>query len=130
MPNLPRQPRPTDTSTIRQAWARERTAAHESRTAGDGAGEWRHLERAHILSQPLSAEHIRTHLSMLSYGIRRRDRHEITGQLIRLLVAGPGSAIRRYPLGNTGGADVSAVLPMPIPADLEAVLLRSVAVSS
>ncbi len=54
--------------------------------------------------------------------IRHRDRHEVTGQLVRLLVAGPGSAMRRYPLGNTGGADVSAVAPMPIPADLTAVL--------
>ena len=59
---------------------------------------------------------------MLGYGIRHRDRREVTGQLLRLLVAGPGSAIGRYPLGNTGGANVSAVEPMPIPADLQAIL--------
>jgi hypothetical protein len=67
---------------------------------------------------------------MLSYGIRYRDRHEIAGQLVRLLVAGPGSALGRYPKGNTGGANVSAVTPMPIPADLQAVLAgRSLAAS-
>ncbi len=122
MPNLPKQPRPTNKQTIRRAWASEHTAAHQARTTGDTAGEWSHLERAHILSQPLAVAHVRTHLAMLSYGIRHRDRHEISGQLLRLLVAGPGSALRHYPLGNTGGAGVSAVTPMPIPADLQAVL--------
>ena len=130
MPNLPKQPRPTNTQTIRQAWASEHTAAHQARTAGDPAGEWTHLERAHILSQPLPIAHIRTHVAMLGYGIRHRDRHEVAGQLIRLLVAGPGSALGRYPLGNTGGADVSAVMPMPIPADLRSVLGAITMVSS
>ena len=130
MPNLPKQPRPTNKQTIRQAWAGEHTAAHQARTAGDLAGEWSHLERAHILSQPLPIAHIRTHVAMLGYGIRHRDRHEVAGQLIRLLVAGPGSALGRYPLGNTGGADVSAVMPMPIPADLRSVLGAITMVSS
>jgi Protein of unknown function (DUF3703) len=130
MPNLPRQPRPTNTQAIRQAWASECTAAQHARTAGDPAGEWSHLERAHILSQPLAVAHIRTHLAMLGYGIRHRDRHEITGQLIRLVVAGPGSALGRYPVGNTGGADVKAVTPMPIPAELQAVLDGTALVSS
>jgi hypothetical protein len=50
--------------------------------------------------------------------VRRRDRREIVGQLLRLVVAGPGSLTGRYPVGNTGGADVSALTRMPIPADL------------
>ena len=130
MPNLPKQPRPTNKQTIRQAWASEHTAAHQAQTAGDPAGEWTHLERAHILSQPLPIAHVRTHVAMLGYGIRHRDRHEVAGQLIRLLVAGPGSALGRYPVGNTGGANVSAVTPMPIPADLQAVLDGIALVSS
>jgi hypothetical protein len=130
MPSLPKQPRPTNKQTIRQAWASEQAAAHQARTAGDPAREWNHLERAHILSQPLAVAHIRTHLAMLGYGIRHRDRHEIAGQLRRLLVAGPGSALRHYPLGNTGGADVNAVTPMSIPADLQAVLGGTALVSS
>ena len=130
MPNLPKQPRPTDKHTIRQAWAHEQAAAHRARSAGDAAGEWSHLERAHIISQPLAVAHVRTHLSMLGYGVRHRDRREIAGQLARLVVAGPGSALRRYPLGNTGGADVSAVTPMAIPVDLDALLRRTVAVAS
>ena len=35
----------------------------------------------------------------------------------------------RYPLGNTGGANVSAVQPMDIPADLRAILRGSGAVA-
>jgi hypothetical protein len=130
MPNLPKQPRPHDKQPIRQAWADERSAARQTRAAGDTTAEWRHLERAHILSQPLPAAHVRTHVTMLGYGIRHRDRREITGQLIRLLVAGPGSAVGRYPLGNTGGANVNAVTPMAIPADLQAVLHGAVTASS
>lgn len=122
MPNLSKQPRPQNTQAIREAWARERSAARLARAEGDSSAEWQHLERAHILSQPLAIPHVRTHLAMLGYGLRHRDRGEVMGQLVRLFVAGPGSVVGRYPLGNTGGADVSAVAPMTIPADLQAVL--------
>jgi len=47
-----------------------------------------------------------------------RDPREVLGQLIRLAVAGVGSAIGRYPAGNTGRARVSLLAPMPVPADL------------
>ena len=122
MSNLPKQPRPRDKRRIRQAWADERAAARRARAVTDAVGEWRHLERAHILSQPLPISHVRTHVAMLGFGIRHRDRGEIAGQVVRLVVAGPGSLLGRYPLGNSGGADVSAVVPMAIPADLQAVL--------
>jgi len=59
---------------------------------------------------------------MLAYAFRGRDRREIIGQLLRLIVAGPGSWTGRYPVGNTGGADVSALRPMPVPDDLRAIL--------
>jgi hypothetical protein len=118
MPNLPKQPKPRDKHAIRDAWAAERAGARQARTRRDTSSEWRHLERAHIISQPLATAHVRTHLAMLGYGLRRRDRREVTGQLVRLLVAGPGSAVGRYPLGNTGGANVNALSPLAVPADL------------
>jgi Protein of unknown function (DUF3703) len=108
--------------TLRAAWSDERAAARSARARGDVAGEWKHLERAHILSQPVAGAHVRTHLAMLAYGIRRRAAREIVGQLARLVVAGPGSWTGRYPVGNTGGADVSAFRPMPIPEDLRSIL--------
>jgi Protein of unknown function (DUF3703) len=112
----------TGRSILAKAWEDERAAARAARNRGDAAGEWRHLERAHILSQPLARPHLRTHAAMLAYGMRHRDRREVLGQIVRLMVAAPGSWTGRYPLGNTGGADVSALQPMPIPNDLQAVL--------
>ena len=108
----------TDREQLLAAWSNERSQAGDGQKQGDFQGEWRHLERAHILSQPMIVPHVRTHLLMLSYGIRRHDLREIAGQLLRLVVAGPGSLTGRYPVGNTGGANVSAVLPMPVPDDL------------
>ena len=62
--------------------------------------------------------HVRTHAAMFTSALRRRDRHELVGQLFRIIVAAPGSMTGKYPVGNTGGADVSAFRPMPIPDDL------------
>ena len=107
---------------LRERWAQERAAAREARQGGNVESEWRHLERAHVLSQPMAVAHVRTHVAMLGYGLRHRDGHEIVGQLLRLVVAAPGTWTGRYPVGNTGGANVSAMKPMPIPDDLQAVL--------
>ena len=107
---------------LREGWAQERTAAREARQRDDAEDEWRHLERAHVLSQPMAIAHVRTHVAMLGYGLRRRDGHEIVGQLLRVVVAAPGTWTGRYPVGNTGGANVSALKPMPIPDDLQALL--------
>lgn len=125
MPALPKQPKPHDKQTLRHACADERNAARRARTPGDTVNEWRHLERAHVLSQPLPGAHVRTHVAMLGYALRHRSGREVLGQVVRMLVAAPGSAVGRYPLGNTGGADVSAVEPMPVPADLQAILAGS-----
>ena len=113
---------PARRDVLRAAWTEERAAARDARARGDVAAEWHHLERAHILSQPMAGPHVRTHVAMLGHGIRRRDRREVLGQVVRLVVAAPGSWTERYPVGNTGGADVSALRPMPIPDDLRAVL--------
>lgn len=98
------------------------SAARAARDRADITQSWTHLERAHILSQPLAGRHVRTHLAMLSFGLRARNRREVVGQLGRITVAAPGSWSRRYPVGNTGGADVSAFATMPIPNDLQAIL--------
>ena len=109
-------------TALTEHWATERTEARVARRRGDVDDEWRHLERAHVLSQPMAGRHVRTHVAMLGCGLRRRDRREIIGQLVRLVVAAPGSWTGRYPVGNTGGANVNALEPMPLPDDLQAVL--------
>ena len=107
---------------LEDAWTREMEAARSARRDDDTTSEWRSLERAHIVSQPLGHLHVRTHAAMLSAATRRREWHEVLGQLFRLAVAGPGSITGRYPVGNTGGANVSAFAPMPVPDDLQKVL--------
>lgn len=95
--------------------ARDATALGELDTA------FGHLERAHVLSQRATLMHVRTHLYMLGMGWRRRDLREITGQLSRTLAASLFSRLW-VPPGNTGGANVSAFAPMPVPEDLAALL--------
>lgn len=112
-----RHPRPADPARLRDAWRAELERAAVARAERRPGDEWRHLERAHILSQPFALPHVRTHAHMLGRAVRRRDRRELIGQVFRILAAGPGSATGRYPLGNTGGADVSAFEPMPLPND-------------
>ncbi len=90
---------------------------------GRNGEAWPLLETAHILSQPWWRLHVQTHWRMLRLAVRDRDRREITGQLMRFVAAGPGSATGRYPRGNTGRADVPATQPMPVPDDLAALLV-------
>ncbi|HUR17841.1 MAG TPA: DUF3703 domain-containing protein [Acidimicrobiales bacterium] len=116
-----------DRTALLEAWTDERARAASARRERDFPEEWRHLERAHVLSQPLAVPHIRTHVDMLSCAVRRRDLRELGGQLLRLVLAGPGSLTGRYPVGNTGGANVSAFRPMPIPDDLRPLLEAGVA---
>lgn len=94
--------------------------------ANNFAIAWELLEDAHVLSQPLAFAHVRVHIAMLRVGVRTRDRREVLGQLFRLIVAAPGSWSRKYPIGNTGRADVPATRPMPIRADLQEILGQAV----
>jgi hypothetical protein len=121
---------PTDTRTrLRAAWAAELDSARAARSNGDPSAEWTHLERAHIVSQPMAGPHVRTHVAMFTTALRRRDRHELVGQLFRMIVAAPGSMTGKYPVGNTGGSNVSAFTPMPIPDDLRPLLPNTVEAS-
>ena len=100
----------------------DRRAAGAARRAGEVAEAWRLLEETHILSQPWPWPHVRSHLDMLQLTVHARDRREVVGQVVRTLVAGPGSGTGRYPLGNTGRATVRATRPMPVPDDLAELL--------
>ena len=98
--------------------------ARQARSQSDWNQCWGLLEDAHVLSQPWASLHVRVHASMLSTAIAQRSRSEITGQLLRLIAAGPASATK-YPTGNSGRASVPATQPMPIRADLAAMLERA-----
>lgn len=106
------------TSTAREQYRREMTAARRAPAADT---RWYHLERAHILSQPAPWLHTRNHIAMLSLALRQHDRREALGQVVRIVLAAPGSWTGRYPEGNTGRVAVGLLTPMPVPADLVAV---------
>ncbi len=108
--------------TLRVAFEAELRQAVEAEQGAELPRAWRHLERAHILSQAHAGPHIRVHVLMFTYGWRRGDMREMLGQFARILLAGPGSWLGRAPLGNTGGANVGILTPMRIPEDLQALL--------
>jgi hypothetical protein len=58
---------------------------------------------------------------MLAIAWQRRDLREIAGQLSRIVAAALFSLLWVL-VGNTGGANVSAMRPMPVPPDLQAIL--------
>ena len=107
---------------IKQAY---RTALDESRSArarGDLDGAFAALERAHILGQRHLLPHIVTHLHMLRIGWLRRDTREILGQIVRLIATLPGFVTGWVPKGNPGGANISALKPVPLRGDLAELL--------
>ena len=104
---------------VRAAFEAELSAARLAATAEQ---RWTALERAHIISQRWPWPHTRAHAVMLQVAWREHDRREAADQVIRLLVAAPGSALGRYPEGNTGRATVPLTQAMPMPPDLAELL--------
>ncbi|MES2919002.1 MAG: DUF3703 domain-containing protein [Pseudomonadota bacterium] len=109
------------TPHARVAFHYEMKAARACYRDGDLDAAFAHLERAHILGQRDTLRHTWSHGWMLRVGWARRDGREIRGQLLRLVGALLISRIW-VPLGNTGGANVSPVQPMPLPDDLRRLL--------
>ena len=83
------------------------------------AAAFSHLERAHIIGQLGFFSHFSVHIAMVRFALSAKDGREIRGQLLRLVATIPGHLFGWLPIGNTGGANVSALKPMPIPADLQ-----------
>jgi hypothetical protein len=102
---------------LRQAYQAEHAAADAALACRDLDTAFAHLERAHVLSQRFAFAHTWTHLRMFAVGWRRRDAREVFGQVTRSIAALTKSRIW-VPLGNTGGANVNPLKPMPVPPDL------------
>lgn len=99
---------------------RQSSLAHER---GDEAIAFSHLERAHVLGQASTREHVRVHWRMLRWGIRQQQPREVLGQVLRIVGAATKTAFRLVPVGNTGGSNIHPFQRLPVPADLE-VLIR------
>ena len=77
------------------------------------------MERAHVLGQSSTFEHVRVHYHMFAWGVRNRNYSEILGQILRLIGAAVLTPLGLIPKGNTGGSNISPFKSMPIPSDLE-----------
>jgi predicted XRE-type DNA-binding protein len=100
-------------------------AAFEAERKGDQHLAFRQLERAHVLSQEATMEHLRVHGHMLRFALRHCLVREVLGQIPRLLLAAPLTQMGLIPTGNTGGSNVSGLRPMPVPADLQQIIDRA-----
>ena len=110
---------------LEQKIEEEIAEAERLSAAGDAAGAFRHLERAHVLGQASTFQHTRVHWLMLKHGIRERDKKEVAGQILRIGGAATKTPLGIYPKGNTGGANVNPLKPMPVPDDLAAILAET-----
>lgn len=96
--------------------------AGEHMAANNATSAFAALERAHVLGQLDFVPHLRVHWQMLRVGWAVSDWREVTGQLTRLALVPVGHLVGRLPVGNTGGANVSAFKSMPISPELEQLL--------
>lgn len=103
---------------LKNAYESEMVAAKQSFTDQKYEECFYHLERAHILGQRYYIPHVISHWWMLKVGWNRSDRKETFGQIIRL-IASFASLFGWVPVGNTGGTNISALSPLPIPDDLK-----------
>jgi hypothetical protein len=110
---------------IRAHVDRELAGADTAERAGDAAASFRHLERAHVLGQASTVQHVRAHWAMLLWALRHRAPREVRGQITRLIGAATKTWIGLVPSGNTGGANVSAFKSMVIPNDLAAIIANA-----
>jgi hypothetical protein len=110
-------------AAIRLACQAEMDKGRRARALGALDEAFAHFERAHILGQRFTWLHVRAHGAMFGVGWQRRDLRELIGQVFRIAAA---ALLTRLwvPEGNTGGANVSALKPMPMPEDLRALLAQ------
>ena len=90
--------------------------------AGESARSFGRLERAHVLGQASTIQHVRVHIQMLLWAWRERSAKEFFGQVFRIAGAATKTAVGLVPEGNTGGANISPFKRLPVSADLATVI--------
>ncbi len=99
------------------AYQRAMSHAKQHYATGEYDLAFEQLEIAHIIGQSYTIAHTISHWWMLKIAFKRTDFKEIKGQIFRILGSLFVSRIW-VPLGNTGGANVSPFLPMPISKEI------------
>ena len=98
--------------------------AARAEACGRASEAFAHLERAHVLGQASTVQHVRTHVRMFVWGWKQRNVRECFGQALRLAGAATKTVFGLVPSGNTGGSNVSPFKPLPVAPELAA-LIRS-----
>jgi hypothetical protein len=86
---------------------------------------WRHLEKAHVIGQAYPFQHSYVHWKMLQFGIKIKSLKEVIGQIPRLLIGGVKSFVGKIPVGNTGGANIPPLRPLPIEQEIIEILEKA-----
>jgi hypothetical protein len=107
---------------IKPAVQAELDAAAVAEAQGEFSTAFEHFERAHVLGQPATIEHVRVHWRMFRFALRQRMAGEAFGQAWRIVAASVFTAVGLVPEGNTGGSDVSGFKRLPVPEDLREVI--------
>ncbi len=103
----------------------EISMADERSAVGDLTASFSHLERAHVLGQASTYDHLRVHWRMFKLAFRMHSPREIWGQLVRIIGAATKTPFGIYPRGNTGGSNVWFFKSMPVPNDLRDMLNKA-----
>lgn len=94
--------------------------ARSEERQGNPEPAFAYLERAHVLGQASTREHVRVHWLMLMWGVRQHRFREVVGQIARLIGAATKTAIGLVPTGNTGGSHISPFKRLPLAPELTA----------
>ena len=105
---------------IRSHVEAELRSADEAEASGQTDKAFSYLERAHVLGQSSTVQHVKVHWRMFLWAVRNRSVRECAGQIFRIVGAATKTALGWVPAGNTGGANVSPFKAMPVPPDLGA----------
>jgi Protein of unknown function (DUF3703) len=107
---------------IRPAIEHELEQAQKLEVTGEPELAFAHLERAHVLGQQDTYWHVRIHRQMLRLGAKLGSPREVAEQALRIVGAASKTPLGIYPIGNTGGTNISPIKPLPIPVDLQAII--------
>ena len=117
-------------SHIRPQVDAELRAALFAENHGDSDRAFAHLERAHVLGQASTVQHVRVHWRMFAWGWRHRRVRECLGQAMRIAGAATKTVFGLVPAGNTGGANVSPFKSLPVAPDLAVIIERARSMTS
>lgn len=116
---------PSFAQSIRPQVDAELRCAERAGLEGDFALAFAHLERAHVLGQMATVQHVRVHWRMFVWGWRQHSLRECAGQLLRILGAATKTPFGLVPAGNTGGSNVSPLKTLPVDPELAARIERA-----